>query len=42
MRLAVIIAVVLVLAVAGLFIFSLTIKPETRVIEQDAVGASND
>jgi hypothetical protein len=40
-RLAAIIAVVLLLAVAGLFIYGLTIKPDTHVIEQDAVGVAN-
>jgi hypothetical protein len=37
-RFVVAIAAVLVLALAGLFIYGLTLKPETRTIEQDAVG----
>lgn len=38
MRFAVAIVAIVILAVAGLFIFGLTLKPETRTIEQDAVG----
>ena len=38
MRFAVAIVVVVILVFAGLFIYGLTLKPETRVIEQDAVG----
>ncbi len=38
MRFAVAIVAVILLALAGLFIFGLTLKPDTRMIEQDAVG----
>lgn len=42
MRFAVIIVVVALLAAAGLFIYGLTLSPETRTIEQDAVVGSGD
>ncbi|MDZ7628677.1 MAG: hypothetical protein U5J99_09795 [Parvularculaceae bacterium] len=38
MRFAAAILVIALLALAGLFVFGLTLKPETRTIEQDAVG----
>ncbi|MFN0023567.1 MAG: hypothetical protein ACKVS5_06665 [Parvularculaceae bacterium] len=38
MRFAVAIIAVVLVALAGLFVFGLTLKPETRMIEQDAVG----
>lgn len=41
MRFAVAIVAVIVLALAGLFVFGLTLKPDTRTIEQDAVGLPN-
>jgi hypothetical protein len=37
-RFAVAIVAVVLLALAGLFVFGLTLKPDTRTIEQDAVG----
>jgi len=33
--------VVVILAIVGLYVYGLTLKPDTRVIEQDAIGASN-
>jgi hypothetical protein len=37
-RFAVAIVAVILLALAGLFVFGLSLKPDTRTIEQDAVG----
>ncbi len=42
MRFAVIIIVVALLAVVGLYVYGLTLSPETRMIEQDAVAGSAD
>lgn len=42
MRFAAAIVAIIFLALAGLFVFGLTLKPETRTIEQDAVGLPND
>lgn len=41
MRFALILVAVLALAVAALFVYGLTLHPEARTIEQDAVGAAN-
>jgi hypothetical protein len=38
LRFAAAIVVIALLALVGLFVFGLTLKPETRTIEQDAVG----
>lgn len=42
MRFVIIIIIVALLALIGLYAYSLTIEPETRVIEQDAVIGSAD
>lgn len=42
MRFALILVAVLVVAVAALFLYGLTLHPDVRTIEQDAVGAAND
>jgi hypothetical protein len=41
-RFAAIVVVVALVAAAGLFIYGLTLSPETRTIEQDAVPGSVD
>ncbi len=41
MRFALTVVAVIVLAVIGLYIYGLTLKPQTRTIEQDAIGSSN-
>lgn len=40
MRFAVIVVIVALLAVVGLFVFGLTLSPDVRTIEQDAVLGS--
>lgn len=32
---------VIVIAVIGLYVFGLTLQPDTRTIEQDAIGSAN-
>ncbi len=39
MRFFIIILVVALLALAGLYVYGLTLTPETRTIEQDAIGS---
>lgn len=41
MRVAVGAVIVILLALVGLYVFGLTLKPEVRTIEQDAVGSAN-
>ncbi len=41
MRFVIAVILVALLAVAGLFVYGLTLEPDTRTIEQDAVGAAN-
>ncbi len=41
MRFVIAIVVIALLAIVGLYAYSLTIQPETRVIEQDAVSAAD-
>ncbi len=41
MRFTIAVIAVIVLAVVGLYIYGLTLKPQTRTIEQDAVGSTN-
>lgn len=41
MRFVVIIIVVALLALAGLYVYGLTLSPEVRTIEQDAVGSAD-
>lgn len=38
LRFAIAIVVIALLALVGLFVFGLTLKPETRTIEQNAIG----
>jgi len=40
-RFALAVILVALLAIAGLFVYGLTLQPEIRTIEQDAVGASD-
>ena len=37
-RIAIAVIVIVVLALAGLFVYGLTLTPDTRQIEQDAIG----
>lgn len=39
MRTVVIILILALFALAGLYVYGLTLSPETRTIEQDAVGS---
>ena len=41
MRFVLAVIAVALLAVIGLYVYGLTLKPELRTIEQDAVGAAN-
>ncbi len=41
MRFVVAILVIVLVAFAGLFVFGLTLNPDTRTIEQDATGLSD-
>jgi len=38
LRFAIAVVVIALLALAGLFVFGLTLEPETKTIEQNAVG----
>lgn len=38
MRIAIAVIVIIVLALAGLFVYGLTLAPDTQQIEQDAIG----
>jgi len=40
-RFALAVIAAIVLAVIGLFVYGLTLQPETRTIEQDAIGSAN-
>lgn len=40
-RFALAVILVALLAIAGLFVYGLTLQPEIRTIEQDAVGAGD-
>jgi len=40
-RFALAVVAVIVLAVIGLFVYGLTLQPDTRTIEQDAIGSTN-
>jgi hypothetical protein len=37
-RIAIAVIALIILALAGLFIYGLTLTPQTRQIEQDAIG----
>ncbi|MFZ5619214.1 MAG: hypothetical protein ACOZAA_18015 [Pseudomonadota bacterium] len=41
MRFVIAVVVIALLALAGLYVYGLTLKPETRTIEQDAIGSTN-
>ncbi len=41
MRFALAVAAVIVLAVIGLYVYGLTLQPDTRTIEEDAIGSAN-
>ncbi|MGE0409957.1 MAG: hypothetical protein AB7P23_11945 [Amphiplicatus sp.] len=41
MRFFLIIVLLALLALAGLFVYGALLQPETRVIEQEAIGAGN-
>lgn len=41
MRFALAVIAVIVLAVIGLYVYGLTLQPDTRTIEQDAIGSAN-
>ncbi len=41
MRFALAVIAVVLVAVVGLFIYGLTLQPDTRTIEQNAVGAAD-
>jgi len=40
-RFALAVIVVVFLALAALYVYGLTLKPDTRVIEQDAIGSTD-
>lgn len=40
-RFVIAVVVIALLALAGLYVYGLTLKPETRTIEQDAIGSTN-
>lgn len=42
MRFILAVIVIAILALIGLYAYSWTLKPETRIIEQDAVARSGD
>jgi hypothetical protein len=41
LRFAIAIVVIALLALVGLYVFGLTLEPDTRTIEQDAIGITN-
>lgn len=41
MRFVLAVIAVALLAIVGLYVYGLTLKPDTRTIETDAVGAAN-
>lgn len=41
MRFALAVIVVVVVAIIGLYVYGLSLQPETRTIEQDAIGSAN-
>lgn len=41
MRFALAVIVVVVVTIIGLYVYGLTLQPEMRTIEQDAVGSAN-
>lgn len=41
MRFVLAIIAVILLAGIGLFVYGLTLQPDTRTIEQDAIGSTN-
>ncbi|MEK7264617.1 MAG: hypothetical protein AAB227_00835 [Pseudomonadota bacterium] len=41
MRMFLAVIAVIVIAVIGLYVFGLTLQPDTRTIEQDAIGSAN-
>jgi hypothetical protein len=41
LRFVLAVVVVAILALAGLYVYGLTLKPDTRTIEQDAIGSAN-
>jgi len=41
LRFAVAFVVIALLALVGLYVFGLTLEPDTRTIEQDATGITN-
>jgi len=40
-RFVIVVLIVVILSIVGLYVYGLTLKPDTRVIEQDAVGAGD-
>jgi hypothetical protein len=41
LRFVIAVVVIAILALAGLYVYGLTLKPDTSIIEQDAVGSAN-
>lgn len=41
MRFFLAVIAVVVLAIIGLYVFGLTLQPDVRTIEQDAIGSAN-
>lgn len=41
MRLFLAVIAIIALAVVGLYVFGLTLQPDTRTIEQDAIGSAD-
>jgi len=40
-RFVLVVLIVVILAIVGLYVYGLTLRPDTRIIEQDAVGAGD-